>query len=44
MMAGEQDWVVLARARTISRQNAGRSSGFCEAIRLPSTTTSLSDH
>lgn len=42
--AGERGYVVLARARTISRQKAGRSSGFREVIRLPSTTTSLSDH
>lgn len=43
-MAGEQASRVLARVRTISRQNGGRSSGFREVIRLPSTTTSLSDH
>jgi len=41
---GDRGYVVLARARTISRQKAGRSSGFREVIRLPSTTTSLSDH
>jgi hypothetical protein len=45
---GDREWrpgyVVLARARTISRQKAGRSSGLREVIRLPSTTTSLSDH
>ena len=28
----------------ISRQNAGRSSGFREVMRLPSTITSVSDH
>ena len=43
-MAGEQASRVLARVRTISRQNGGRSSGFREVIGLPSTTTSLSDH
>src|SRR5262249_29564802 len=32
----------LARALTISRQKAGRSSGLREVIRLPSTTTSSS--
>jgi hypothetical protein len=45
---GGREWrpgyVVLAKARTISRQKAGRSSGFLAVIRLPSTTTSLSDH
>ena len=42
--SAKRGYAVFASARMISRQKAGRSSGFRDVIRLPSTTTSESDH